>query len=212
MQQIRRRRRRHRQNSVRHLRRPAAHVQWRARKLLDAKPMKADAGSDDIDNRVHGADFVKMNLLQRHIVHSRLSFAQLLENGTCALAHSRRKLRIFQYLQNRAERAMLLLILGLHPRVCRRHPVLPNLFSRQLPSRHLQAAQPALQVFNVAAGIQQRAKSHVTANARKAVKIREFHGSTPQPWQASGRLCLPARKCVRREHFDTIGGGGRVSN
>src|SRR5260370_41908662 len=43
----------------------------------------------------------------------------------------------------------------------------------------MQAAQLFPQMLWIAAGIQQRAKSHVAADARKAIKISEFHGSTP---------------------------------
>src|ERR1700732_3736555 len=46
-------------------------------------------------------------------------------------------------------------------------------------------------MLQVAAGIEQRAESHVAANARKTIKISEFHGSTPQSWQPGAVLPSP---------------------
>src|SRR6266852_3731870 len=74
---------------------------------------------------------------------------------------------------------MPLLVLGLHVHASGGHAVLPEFFGGQLPPWHLQAAQLRAKLREVAAGVEERAKSHVAANARKAIKIGEFHGSTP---------------------------------
>src|SRR6266851_3867867 len=74
---------------------------------------------------------------------------------------------------------MFLLVFGLHARARGGHAVLPYFFGGQFPSRHLQAAQLLAQTHEIAAGVEQRAESHVAADARKAIKICEFHGSTP---------------------------------
>src|SRR5712672_3523734 len=101
---------------------------------------------------------------------------------------------------------MRLLILSLHSRIRRGHPVLPYFFRGQLPPRHLQATQVAAKLLDIAARVQQRAERHVAANARKAIKIRQFHGSTPQPWQPRGAAAKPARNVSDGSNFDTIGG------
>src|SRR5580704_16710514 len=88
---------------------------------------------------------------------------------------------------------MLLLILGFDASKGRRHAVLPHFFGGQLPSRNLQTPQLASQVLEVAARVQERAESHVAADARKAVKIRQFHGSTSQSWQSRDTAFRPAR-------------------
>src|SRR6266852_8043862 len=74
---------------------------------------------------------------------------------------------------------MPLLVLGLHVHASGGHAVLPDFFGGQVQPWHLQAAQLCTELREVAAGVEERAKSHVAANARKAIKIGEFHGSTP---------------------------------
>src|ERR1700687_5823362 len=74
---------------------------------------------------------------------------------------------------------MLLLVFRFHAHARGGHAVLPDLFGGQFPSRNLQAAQVRAELGKVAAGVEERAESHVAAGARKAIKIRQCHGSTP---------------------------------
>src|ERR1700687_400199 len=74
---------------------------------------------------------------------------------------------------------MLLLVFRFHAHARGGHAVLPDLFGGQFPTRNLQAAQVRAELREVAARVEERAESHVAADARKAIKIRQFHGSTP---------------------------------
>ena len=101
---------------------------------------------------------------------------------------------------------MLRLIFCLHLNVGGGHAVLPNSFGRKSPARDPEAAQFSAKLFLVTAGIDQRAKGHVTANAGKTVEIGEFHGMPPCGWDcclkrlsARCRLILSAeREGVKR--------------
>ena len=65
---------------MRALHRAAADVQWRADNLIDAQRLGAHRGADDVDHRVHRADFVKVNLLDVAVVNLGFGRAQRLED------------------------------------------------------------------------------------------------------------------------------------
>jgi len=65
---------------MRHFSGAAADVQGGAGEFFDAEGVKADAGANDVHDGVNGADFVKMNFLERHVVDSGFGFAKLDEN------------------------------------------------------------------------------------------------------------------------------------
>ncbi len=94
---------------------------------------------------------------------------------------------------------MLRLIFGLHLNVGSSHAIFPDFFGGKLPPRDLEATQFGAEVFHVAAGIDQRAERHVTANARETIEISEFHGSSPPQEQPT-----PTQFRWRRIH--SIGG------
>src|SRR6267143_3424842 len=101
---------------------------------------------------------------------------------------------------------MLGLILGLHLDVGGGHAVFPDLLGSKLPPGDLKGAQFRAEMFHIAAGVHQGAERHVTANARKTIKISEFHGTPPCGWDcrlkglsAGCRLILSAEAgCVKR--------------
>src|SRR5216684_4345523 len=74
---------------------------------------------------------------------------------------------------------MLLLVFRFYAHARRGHAVFPYFFGGQFPSRDLQAAQLRAEVREVTARVEERAESHVAADARETIKIREFHGHTP---------------------------------
>src|SRR5713226_8238696 len=85
------------------------------------------------------------------------------------------ELRFLQDFEDRVERAMLRLIFGFDLDVGGSHAVFPDFFSGKLPARNLKAKE-----LGAAAGVNQGAERHVTANARKTIKISEFHGMPPR--------------------------------
>ena len=88
LQQFHGRRSRHRKRSVRALHRPAAHIQRRTDDLIHAQRLGPNRRADDIHDRIHRADFVKMHGLDRSIVNLRLRRAQRLENRDRSLLRS----------------------------------------------------------------------------------------------------------------------------
>jgi hypothetical protein len=111
---------------VRHLGGAAAYVESRAGEFLDAQDLEADAGPDDVYDGIDRADFVEMDLFKRDVVHPGFGFAELLEDGTCAVVDLGCQLRFLQNFQYISQRAMLLLVFGSYPGVGCGHAVLPN--------------------------------------------------------------------------------------
>ena len=58
----------------------AADVQWGGVPCTDIQMVNTCAGGDDIDDRVHCADFMKMNLVDRDIMNLGLGVAEQLEH------------------------------------------------------------------------------------------------------------------------------------
>src|SRR6266705_2161899 len=174
--QFRRGRSRHWEHSVCRLDCPSAHIERRASELLDAERLESDARAHNVHNRIHGANLVKMDLLERHVVDLCFRLAQPSKDRRSPLAHTRDKLRLPQNLQNCRQRAVFLLILRGYARVGGRHSVLPNFYGSDLPARYVQSEQFLAQMIRRASGVHQRAKNHVPANPRKTIKVRKFHG------------------------------------
>src|SRR6266478_1037732 len=98
---------------------------------------------------------------------------------------------ILQNLQNCAQRAMLVLVFRFYAHARSGHAVLPDLFGGQFPSGHRQAAQFLSELRDVAASVEERAESHVPADARETIKIREFHGTPPRgSLRAAGKVSV----------------------
>ena len=55
---------------------PAAHIQRRAEKLLDAQLLETCRGADNVHDRVNRADFVEVHLLDGHAVNERFGLPQ----------------------------------------------------------------------------------------------------------------------------------------
>jgi hypothetical protein len=58
----------------------ATNVERRADELVDGQPLCADRCADDVNQCVHGPDFVEVDLFSRYIVNFRLSSAQSFEH------------------------------------------------------------------------------------------------------------------------------------
>ena len=78
-EQPRRRRRRHGKHAVRAVHRAATDVERRRDHVVDAEPLEGVHRSDDVDDRVEGADLVEMDLLDRRVVDRRFGLGQPLE-------------------------------------------------------------------------------------------------------------------------------------
>ena len=63
----------------------------RTRELLDPEHLKPDARADNVDDRIKGSDFVKMDLRKFDPVDSSLSFGKPTEDGERAVLNGLRK-------------------------------------------------------------------------------------------------------------------------
>src|SRR5580765_3928459 len=96
-----------------HLDGATTNVQGGAGEGLDAQSREADTRPDNVDDGIDGANFVEMDLLERHVVDSGFGNTETAEDGGCALLHRRRKRRLRNDVENRAERAVRVGVLGL---------------------------------------------------------------------------------------------------
>ena len=74
---------------------------------------------------------------------------------------------------------MLLAVFGLYLDKGGGHAVFPDFFGGERPARNVERLQLRAQVFDGAAGVDQGAESHVTADSAKTIKIGEFHNDPP---------------------------------
>ncbi len=95
-QQLRRRRGRHRQIAVLRFHSSAAHIQRRAKKLLDAELVESRRRAHDIHDRVHRAHLVEMHFFNRRTVDERFGFAQPLKNARRAFGNRMRQSALAQ--------------------------------------------------------------------------------------------------------------------
>src|SRR5262245_60575814 len=97
-----------------HLGHAKADPQRRRDKGLDAEQIKTDGSATDIDDRVNSAHFMKVNLLNRLVVHARFSFGQPGKNQCGAILYCLLELRLVNDLENVAEMPVRVLVRGLH--------------------------------------------------------------------------------------------------
>jgi len=131
--------------------------------------VKADASADNVHDGVNGAHFVKMNFLERHVVDAGFSFAKFCEDRGGTFAHLGCELRLLQDFENRAERAILLLVFGVDLDVGAAMPFFQT-FSALSSQPGLAGAQFGAEEFHAAAGVHQGAKRHVAADTEKQSK------------------------------------------
>src|SRR5262249_38662655 len=102
-----------------------------ARETLDPEQIKANGGAGDVGNAVQGADFVKMNLVQRQTMHRCLRLCQPAKDfyGQLALACCQFS-TIKDFLHLRQE-SMTVLFLGFDSHIGGCETSLANLFDLQ---------------------------------------------------------------------------------
>ena len=78
---------RHRETAVRAIDPAGALGDWRGEHARFAEQLERDAAADDVDDRVHRADLVKMHLVRRHAVNLALGHGDSAENGNRFFLH-----------------------------------------------------------------------------------------------------------------------------
>jgi hypothetical protein len=77
------------QQSVRSLHLARAHIQRRTSEFVDAQHFETDRRAHDVDNRIDGADFMKVNLFDGNLMNASLGFGQPRENLAGAFGRAR---------------------------------------------------------------------------------------------------------------------------
>jgi len=72
----------------------SANIQRRANPLINLEPMATRSDSDDIGDRIHGSNLVKMNALHRNVMDLRLRMAQQLKGLQRNRLHFERQARV----------------------------------------------------------------------------------------------------------------------
>ena len=103
------RRRWHWERAVRHRHRAAAQVQWRRHHAFHAEPRQAKDTADDVNDRVHCANLVKVHLLDRSAVRAGFHLGKAPEQARCAFLHSLVEPTLLEDRQDVREPAMVVM-------------------------------------------------------------------------------------------------------
>ncbi len=103
-------------------------------KRSDAESGKTDAGADDVDDGIDGADLVEMNFFEGDVVYGGFGFAEFAEDGGGAGFYVCVKRRFFDDGENCGEGAVRLRVFGSDDGVGGGHAVFPNFFGGELPA------------------------------------------------------------------------------
>ena len=105
---------------VRGMHHPAADVQRRADDAIGLEPFDREHRADDVDDRVEGAHFVQMNLLDRNLVDRGFGLAKTMEERFGPRLRVRRQRRPLDQLVDFRKAAMRMLMRDGRGRVCMR--------------------------------------------------------------------------------------------
>ncbi len=143
--------------------------------------MQARDGTHNIGNGIHRADFVKMNLLGRGVVHARLRHCQTLKHLQRLLLDFTGQLRRVDDRRNMMQVAMLVLRRKTHRHAGGGNVPAFDFCRAQLQAGQLQRRGGLLQIVKWNTGVNQRAQNHVAAGAGDAIKVSKRHeGSNPE--------------------------------
>ena len=194
-QKVRRGGRRHRIDSMLAMNEPAADIDRRTHKPLDAQRVEPYCRADGVHDRIDCADFVELDFLRRNVVNLSFRDRELREDAFCDSLRIRIEAALPDHPENLRRLVMVLMVLmtvivvmmmvvvyaviviaidddiELHRTdVGTNHTGRLDLiaFNRQLP-------QFRSQVIQAHTKIQQSADGHISADAGKAVKVQRLH-------------------------------------
>lgn len=153
----------------------AADIKRGARKFVDAQQLETHRCSDDIHDCVHGAYFVKVDFLDRRLVHLCFGFAQPSENTRGAIGGSRRKLRFLNHSENLRKTSMRVMLLRVDPDLSGIERAALHLFRGNLPTLNRETTQLGFDLAKVGTRVYESAEDHVAADSRKAIEVRDLH-------------------------------------
>jgi len=154
------------------------HVERRTTDLVDAQPPQAGTGAHDVDDGVHSADIVQMDLVGRHAMHIRLGFDQALENSVCLLGDTGGEIAALQYFSEVSEAAVRMTLLiddDVHLLGSQSAPPYSSVLDTEAVEG--QARKVLAQIVDVDPTTHQGSQDHVAGNAGKAVEVGGAHGA-----------------------------------
>ena len=194
-----RRGRGHRQRAVLRLHRPAAQLQRREEHRADAEPLEARDRADDVRDRVERADFVEVDLLDRHVMDRRFGLAEPREDGDRALLHALRQARAEDHRADRLEAAVRVVrfVGRLDGHLQRADAAAQGLLGAEPDQPGREQRQVGRERLERQPAVEQRAEDHVAAGAGEAIEIRDglAHGSGSFLIRGSGGRWQRRRYC-----------------
>ena len=178
--------------------RAAAQRNRRRIDLIDAQQCQPGDKPHHVDDRVDGANLVKVHLLQGNTVYFGLGASQPLDHGHTALLDRVSQRAALDDLANVVQVARRIGLQRIvHVQLGAGQAVIALVYSLQLIAIQVHLLQFSLQRVEFQSHVQQRAKEHVAAHPGKAVQVHDAQRSFP--------LCVSMR-AARLPGVQVLGG------
>src|SRR6267142_6526689 len=102
-----------------HVDRAAANMERRRHEALNAEQFETDRSANYINYGIECAHFMKVHLLDRLVVDTRLGFRQTRKDLRRAILNTLGQTRLVNDLENIGKMAVCMFVCSLHARVCR---------------------------------------------------------------------------------------------
>ena len=147
-----------------------------ADELFDFQQIEGDCRSDNIDNRIDCADFVKVDMVDRRTVHFCFGGSDRMKDALCEFLLGRRDgIRFIDELDDVDQMAVRMLRGMLDVDFDRPESPLENGFNPQPDVRQTQRIDAGLYGVGIGAGIDEGAERHVATDSHRAVEPGNPH-------------------------------------
>src|SRR5205085_7627791 len=142
---------------------------------LDVQSVETDRSADHVHDRVKRANLVKVNAIDRLIVHLSFRSCESCKDLDCTLLHASRQPRRFNDLFDIGKVAVFVLFRSLHSPVSRAQPV--AVYSLEVDAEPLDVKQRQLstQVIRIYTRADHGAEYHVAARTGETVEVKSLH-------------------------------------
>ena len=135
--------------------------------------------ADNIGDRIQRADFVEVDFLDRDLMNRRFDFSQSPKNANAALPHLLGQRTRSNDLLNLAQGPMAVVLGDVNGQIHASDARAGAFFEDKFHAVQTERADAVAQLPGIGAGVGQRAKQHVAADAGKAFQIADFHDGGP---------------------------------
>ena len=143
--------------------------------LIYSEEVQADSAADNVDDGVNGTDFMKMDLVQTHLMNFCLRFAESPEDAACPVAYRLSERTLCKHGVDLRPGASRLMVFAdnFDARTTDAVTLFEALF--QLISGDGQFCQLCFNQIQVDAQIDKQAEHHVAGDSGKGVKVENAH-------------------------------------